>query len=343
MAYADEVFIKMCRDIIDNGTDTTGELVRPTWEDTGEKAYTIKKFGVCNRYDLRKEFPILTLRRTGIKSATDEMLWIYQKKSNRVNELNSHIWDQWADDHNTIGKAYGYQIGERYIHHNQKITKESLEELQKQYNSARIGSPGYWHKDLKDITYNSIVHEMQLFGMTPNNIFAQMRNMPILLDQMDSVIWDLKHNPYSRRIMTNTYNFHDLSEMALYPCAYSMTFNCTKDKETGKLVLNGLLNQRSQDVLAANNWNVVQYAVLIYMLAQVCDMIPGEFVHMISDCHIYDRHIPMVEELISREPYPAPKFWLNPDVKNFYDFTPDDVHLENYQYGPQIKNIPIAV
>ncbi|MBR6849542.1 MAG: thymidylate synthase [Lachnospiraceae bacterium] len=282
MAYADEVFIKMCREILDGGQDTSGELVRPRWED-GTPAYTIKKFGVCNRYDLSKEFPIMTLRRTPLKSATDELLWIWQKKSNNIHDLGSHIWDEWADETGSIGKAYGYQMSVKH-----------------QYKEG-------------------------------------------MFDMVDRVIWDLKHNPYSRRIMTNLYNFQDLHEMHLYPCAYSMTFNCTKNPETGKLRLNAILNQRSQDVLAANNWNVVQYSVLVHMIAQVCDMEVGELVHMIADAHIYDRHVPLIEELIKREPYPAPVFHLNPDVKDFYDFTPDDVWLENYQTGPQIKNIPIAV
>ena len=282
MSYADKVFIDMCRDIIENGTSTEGEKVRPRWED-GTPAYTIKKFGVVNRYDLSKEFPALTLRRTGIKSCVDEMLWIWQKKSNNINDLNSHIWDSWADEDGSIGKAYGYQM-----------------QVKHQYKEG-------------------------------------------MMDQVDRVIYDLKNNPYSRRIMTNIYVHQDLHEMNLYPCAYSMTFNVTKEKDSDKLTLNGILNQRSQDVLAANNWNVCQYAVLLHMLAQVCDMKVGEFVHVIADAHIYDRHVPMIEELISREPLPAPKFWLNPEVKDFYDFTPDDVKLEGYETHPQIKNIPIAV
>ena len=282
MSCADKIFIDMCRDIIDNGTSTEGEKVRPVWED-GTPAYTIKKFGVVNRYDLSKEFPALTLRRTAIKSCVDEMLWIWQKKSNNVHELRSHIWDSWADETGSIGKAYGYQMGVKH-----------------QYKEG-------------------------------------------MMDQTDRVIYDLKNNPYSRRIMTNIYVHQDLHEMHLYPCAYSMTFNVTKEKDSDVLTLNGILNQRSQDVLAANNWNVCQYAVLIYMLAQVCGMKQGELVHVIADAHIYDRHIPMIEELIAREPYPAPKFWLNPDVKDFYDFTPDDVRLDDYQTHPQIKDIPIAV
>ena len=282
MSYADKVFIDMCKDIIENGTSTEGEKVRPVWED-GTSAYTVKKFGVVNRYDLSKEFPALTLRRTAIKSCTDEMLWIWQKKSNNVHELKSHIWDSWADESGSIGKAYGYQMGVKH-----------------QYKEG-------------------------------------------MMDQTDRVIYDLKNNPYSRRIMTNIYVHQDLHEMNLYPCAYSMTFNVTKEKDSDVLTLNGILNQRSQDVLTANNWNVCQYAVLIYMLAQVCGMKAGEFVHVIADAHIYDRHVPMIEELISREPLPAPAFWLNPEIKDFYDFTPDDVRLDNYETHPQIKNIPVAV
>ena len=282
MSYADRVFIDMCRDILENGTSTEGEKVRPVWED-GTPAYTIKRFGVVNRYDLSKEFPALTLRRTAIKSCVDELLWIWQKKSNNVNELKSHIWDSWADESGSIGKAYGYQMGVKH-----------------QYKEG-------------------------------------------MMDQVDRVIYDLKNNPYSRRIMTNLYVHQDLHEMHLYPCAYSMTFNVTKEKYSDVLTLNGILNQRSQDVLTANNWNVCQYAVLIHMLAQVCGMKAGEFVHVIADAHIYDRHIPMVEELISREPLPAPVFRLNPDIKDFYDFTTDDVQLENYETHPQIRNIPVAV
>ena len=276
MSKADDLFIAMCKDIIENGYDTKGEKVRPKWED-GTSAYTIKRFGVVNRYNLAEEFPAITLRKTYIKSAMDELLWIWQKKSNNVHDLHSHIWDAWADEDGSIGKAYGYQLGVKHKY------KEGM------------------------------------------------------MDQVDRVIYDLKNNPYSRRIMTNIYVHQDLSEMNLYPCAYSVTFNVTGNK------LNAILNQRSQDVLAANNWNVVQYAALVYMMAQVTGFEPGELVHVIADAHIYDRHIPIVEELISRPTYPAPKVTLNPDVKVFYDFTVDDFTIEDYQTGPQIKNIPIAV
>lgn len=282
MSCADKIFIDMCQDIIDNGVSTEGEKVRPHWED-GTSAYTIKRFGVVNRYDLKKEFPALTLRRTGLKSAFDELLWIWQKKSNNIHDLNSHIWDSWADEDGSIGKAYGYQM--------------------------------------------SVKHKYRE-GM---------------MDQVDRVIYDLKNNPYSRRIMTNIYVHADLHEMNLYPCAYSMTFNVTKEKNEDRLTLNAILNQRSQDVLAANNWNVCQYALLVHMMAQVCGMNVGEFVHVIADAHIYDRHIPVIKELIQRETFEAPKVWLNPEVKDFYAFTVDDLHVENYVTGPQIKNIPIAI
>lgn len=318
MSYADKVFKEMCKDILENGTSTEGEKIRPIWTDTGEKAYTIKKFGVCNRYDLRKEFPALTLRKTGIKSAFDELLWIWQKKSNNIKDLSTHIWDEWADENGSIGLAYGYQMRKKYIHHRIKgltVPDEEIENMKK----------------CKSCNYNlEYKHE--------NGGYIN-----VWLDQTDGVIWDLKNNPFSRRIMTNIYNFNDLHDMHLYPCAYSMTFNVTKDRDSDKLVLNGLLNQRSQDILAASNWNDCQYALLIMALAQVCDMIPGEYIHMISDCHIYNRHIPIIKELIKREEYPAPKVSLNPEIKDFYQFTKDDVVIEDYEAGPQIKDIPIAV
>lgn len=276
MSKADNLFKNMCRDIIDNGYSTEGQIVRARWED-GTPAYTIKRFGVVNRYDLAEEFPAITLRKTAVKTAVDEMLWIWQRKSNNIRDLKGHIWDEWADGSGSIGKAYGYQMAKKYK-------------------------------------------------------FAQGE-----MDQVDNVIWQLRNSPQSRRIMTNIYNFDDLSEMHLEPCAYSMTFNVTGDR------LNAILNQRSQDVLAANNWNVCQYAVLVMMLAQVCGLKPGELVHVIADAHIYDRHVSMVEELISRSGFPAPEVILNTEIKDFYDFTPDDVIIRNYQAGEQIRNIPIAV
>ena len=272
----------MCKDILENGISTENEKVRPKWED-GSSAYTIKKFAVVNRYDLSKEFPALTLRRTAIKSCTDELLWIWQKKSNNIHDLNSSIWDAWADEDGSIGKAYGYQMGVKHTY--------------------REGC----------------------------------------MDQVDQLIYDLKNNPFSRSIMTNIYVHADLHEMNLYPCAYSMTFNVTQNKGEDKLTLNGILNQRSQDVLTANNWNVAQYAVLMHMLARVCDMNVGELVRVIADAHIYDRHIPIIKELIEREPQPAPEFWLNPQIRDFYEFSRDDVKAVNYVTGPQVKNIPVAI
>ncbi len=275
MSLADNIFIKNCRDIIDNGYSDINENVRPKWED-GTPAHTIKKFGIVNRYDLSKEFPILTLRRTFLKSSIDELLWIWQKKSNNINDLNSHIWDQWADENGSIGKAYGYQLG--VVNH---------------YNDGDF-------------------------------------------DQVDRVLHDLKNNPASRRIMTNIYNHADLSEMNLYPCAYSMTFNVSGD------VLNGILNQRSQDMLAANNWNVCQYSILMYIMAKCSGLKVGELVHVIADAHIYDRHIPIIEEIIAGETHDAPKLIIE-DIDDFYKFTPGSFKLENYIYNEFNHKIPIAV
>lgn len=276
MSYADEVFIQNCKDILANGVWDTDREVRPRWED-GAPAHTVKRFGVVNRYNLREEFPVITIRKQFLKSAIDELLWIWQKKSNNVHELSTHIWDAWADGNGSIGKAYGYQLGVKHR---------------------------YPEGDM---------------------------------DQVDRVLYDLKHNPASRRIMTNLYNHHDLSEMALYPCAYSMTFNVSGN------TLNAILNQRSQDMLTANGWNVMQYAALTHMMAQVSGLVPGELIHVIADAHIYDRHIPIVEELIARTPYDAPRFWMNPEVKDFYAFTKNDFKLEGYQAHTLDVPIPVAV
>ena len=276
MSKADEIFISNCKDILKNGIWDTDRPVRPKWED-GQSAHTIKKFGIINRYDLAEEFPILTIRRTYWKSAIDELLWIWQAKSNNVHELRTRVWDAWADENGSIGKAYGYQLGVK--HH-------------------------YPQGDM---------------------------------DQVDKVLWDLKNDPASRRIMTNIYNFADLSEMALYPCAYSMTFNVTGDR------LNAILNQRSQDMLTANNWNVVQYAALTKMFAQVSGLRPGEFIHVIADAHIYDRHVAAVEQIIRNEPKPAPKFVVDPAVGDFYKFTRDSFRMENYEYTDFDGKIPVAI
>ena len=276
MAYADEVFIANCKDILENGTWDTGQNVRPRWED-GTPAHTVKKFGIVNRYDLSREFPALTLRRVPIKGCIDELMWIWQKKSNRLNELKTRIWDAWADEEGTIGKAYGYQLGVKHK---------------------------YAEGDF---------------------------------DQVDRLLYDLKHNPASRRMVTSIYNHADLHAMSLYPCAYSMTYNVSDG------VLNGILNQRSADFLTANNWNVGSYAVLLHMFAQVSGLKAGELLHVIADAHIYDRHVDIVKELIEREPRPAPKLVINPDVTDFYAFTVDDFALEGYKPHPFKEKIPVAI
>ena len=278
MSRADELYRATCLDILENGFYDTDLEVRPRWAD-GTPAHTVKKFGVVNRYNLQEEFPIMTLRRTYWKSAVDELLWIWQKKSNEVSKLGSHVWDEWAGEDGTIGKAYGYQLGKKY-----------------QFSK----------------------------GQEP-------------MDQVDRVLFDLKNNPASRRIMTNIYNFEDLHEMNLYPCAYSMTFNVTGN------TLNAILNQRSQDMLTANNWNVVQYAVLTHMMAQVAGLKVGELVHVIADCHIYDRHIPAVKAMLEREGYPAPKFSMDKSITDFYQFTKDSFKVEDYQFHPFDFEIPMAI
>ena len=276
MSYADDIFVENCNKILKEGIwDTTGP-VRPKWSD-GSEAHTKKTFCIVNRYDLQKEFPIMTLRKTAFKNCVDEILWIWQKKSNNIKDLNSHIWDSWADENGSIGKAYGYQLGVKH-----------------QYKEG-------------------------------------------MFDQVDRVLYDLKNNPLSRRIMTNIYTFQDLHEMNLYPCAYSMTFNVTGNK------LNAILNQRSQDMLTANNWNICQYAILLHMFAQVCGFEVGELVHVIADAHIYDKHIPLVEEMLKRPKFPAPKLKIDKSIKNFYDFTVDSFELENYEYNPPIGKIEVAV
>lgn len=276
MSYADQIFIQNCKNILENGYWDTDLEVRPRWED-GTPAHTVKQFGIVNRYDLSKEFPILTLRRTYLKSAIDELLWIWQAKSNQVQDLRSRVWDAWADETGSIGKAYGYQLGIKY-----------------QYPEGEF-------------------------------------------DQVDRVLYDLKHNPASRRILTSLYNFADLQEMALYPCAYSMTFNVSGN------TLNAILHQRSQDMLTANNWNVCQYAVLVHMMAQVSGLKAGELLHVIADAHIYDRHVPIVEELIQREPKSAPQFLIDKRVTDFYQFTRDSFQLEGYDFHEFSTKIPVAL
>lgn len=276
MSKADQLFIDNCKEILTSGIWDRDQAVRPKWED-GSPAHTIKKFGIVNRYDLREEFPIQTIRRMYFKSALDELFWIWQKKSNNVRDLSGNIWDAWADETGSIGKAYGYQLGVKHHY--------------------------------------------------PEGDF----------DQVDRVLYDLKHNPASRRILTNLYNHADLAEMALYPCVWSVTFNVS-----GK-TLNAILNQRSQDMLTANGWNVMQYAALVHMLAQVSGLEAGELVHVIADAHIYDRHVPIVEKIIARAPYDAPKLWLDPAVTDFYAFTRDSFRLEGYRAHELAEKIPVAI
>lgn len=325
MSKADTIFKQMCRNIIDNGTDTRGEKVRPHWPD-GEAAYTIKQFGIVNRYDLREEFPAMTLRPVAIRSATDEILWIWQKKSSNIHDLHSHIWDEWADKNGSIGKAYGYQLGKKYLWPD--ITEEGIK---KAFGNIRIPE---WDD-------NKVYFYETGSALLAQPVLYNVNRKMYMMDQVDKVLYDLKVHPFSRRIMTNIYDFEDLPEMNLYPCAYSCTFNVTE--ENGQKVLNMILNQRSQDTLTANNWNVCQYAVLLTMIARDVDMVPGVLLHVIADAHIYDRHIPIIEEMFKRPSYPAPKLWLNPDKKDFYSFTKDDVKLIDYQHGEQIKDIPVAI
>lgn len=308
MSYADKVFKENLRSIIEGGTSTEGQKVRPHWED-GTPAYTIKQFGISNTYDLRKEFPAITVRRTALKSCMDEILWIYQKKSNNIHDLNSHIWDEWADKNGSIGKAYGYQVGKRYLHH----VDDKLP-LSEEY------------------PYPSVLVQ---------NVKGNKWN--IFLDQMDGILYDLKNDPFSRRIMISLWNPGELHQMRLQPCCWNVNFCVTKDKDSDKLILNMVLNQRSNDFIIANNWNTAQYAIFLMMVAQSCNMIAGKLVHNITDCHVYDRHIDIAKELINRPEHAAPKVSLNPEITDFYKFKTSDLIVEDYETEPQIKNIPIAI
>lgn len=305
MSYADKVFKENLKSILEEGTSTKNQKVRPHWED-GTPAYTIKQFGISNVYDLRKEFPAITVRKTALRSCMDEILWIYQKKSNNINDLNSHIWDEWADKDGSIGKAYGYQVGKAYIHHVSNKLPSSYD-------------------------YPSVLIQATID-----------RKYKIWFDQMDAVLYDLKNTPFSRRIMISLWNPEELNEMGLQPCCWSVIFNVT-DEGQDKYVLNMVLNQRSNDFITANNWNTAQYAILLMMVAQSVNMIPGKLVHSITDCHVYDRHIDIAKELINRPEHPAPKVSLNPEIHNFYDFKTSDLIVEDYETEPQIKNIPIAI
>lgn len=307
MAIVDEIFKNTCKDILTKGTSDIGENVRTVWDDTKELAHTKRLFGVVNRYDLRKEFPALTLRKTGIKSATEEILWIYQKNSNNVNDLKTRIWDAWANEHGSIGKSYGYQVG--------KLSKRKITQI--------------------DNMYDIITDTCKSVELSDDCKTAKMT-------QMDYVLYELKANPFSRRLLIDMRDTNELIDMALEPCAWSVNFVTTKN-ENGTDVLNMILNQRSNDFIVANNWNLVQYSILLMMVAQVSNMIAGEIIHSIADCHIYDRHEGIANDLISRDGLKAPIVTLNPEITNFYDFTPDDVIITDYETHPQIKNIPVAV
>ncbi len=368
MARIDENFIAICTDIIENGTTTEGQQVRPHWPD-GTPAYTIKKFGVVTRYDLSKEYPVLTLRKTPVKSSLDELLWIWQQKSNNIHELHSGVWDEWADEQGTIGTAYGYQMALKHKYRDIKpeglvkafgdsvvptavnyvgealrggktLGEEALEDID-------IVLQGGEPKDAEGRGYvirdgGNILYPVSKEYKKAHAVLAE--DGCYYMDQVDRVIYDLKNNPFSRRILTSIYTYSDLREMHLHPCAYSMTFNVTQKPGSDKLTLNGILNQRSQDTLAAFAWNEWQYAILIGLLAQVCDMEAGEFMHIVADCHIYDRHVDAIKELIGRTPKAAPKVVINPDIHDFYAFTRDDVTLEGYEVaGDQIRNIEIAI
>lgn len=346
MSAADINFINMCRDILANGTDTQGEKVRPHWED-GTPAYTIKQFGVVNRYNLAEEFPAVTLRRTPIKSAVDEVLWIWQKKSNNVNDFGQHIWDSWADEDGSIGKAYGYQMAVKQPYRDLKT-----ENILAAFPGSSLSDDMIVSEDGRVIAIKfdkACRMEAEGTGCLVKGISGcivkndDRRSGYWCMDQVDRVLYDLKTTPYSRRILTSIYAHDDLSEMNLYPCAYSMTFNVTRPAGSDKLVLNSILNQRSQDILAANAWNVAQYAALTHMFAQCCGMEVGQFVHVIADAHIYDRHVPVIKELIEREPHPAPKFVMNPEITDFYKFTKDDFRFEDYEFGPAVDKIPVAI
>lgn len=323
MSLIDENFISMCTNVLEHGTTTEGQKVRPHWPD-GTPAYTIKTFGVVTRYDLQKEFPVLTLRKTPVKSALDELLWIWQKKSNKISELHSGVWDEWADENGTIGKAYGYQMAVKHRYYD--INEEGLRHA---FGDAFVQNI----PETKELTDQLIPQEEE----TKLAHAVKGPDGAWYMDQVDRVIYDLKNNPFSRRIMTGIYTFSDLHAMNLYPCAYSMTFNVS-----GK-TLNAILNQRSQDMLTANNWNVCQYACLVYMLAQVSGLEAGELVHVIADAHIYDRHIPLVNEILEKEEFDAPKLVIDKSVTDFYSFTPDSLTLENYQYNLLGKKVPVAI
>ena len=338
MSYADQVFCETINQILEEGISDEGMQVRPHWED-GTPAHTKAVFGVVNRYDLKKEFPILTLRRTYWKSAWDEIAWIYQKKSNNVHDLSSHVWDAWADENGSIGKAYGYQVGKKY--RCKDVREEGIYRAFPDVNSVdRI-------LDGKQMRWYVPMSAAEAAGLDEASLYSASRAMrengDFYLDQMDKVIYDLVNNPASRRIMTNLYQFQDLSEMALAPCAYSMTFNVFEDPGTGKKTLSGVLNQRSQDMIAANNWNCVQYALILYSLSAAYGFEPGELVHVIANCHLYSRHEKIARDLVCKEPFTAPALEIDDSIKDFYKFTKNSFQLKDYQYHEFHEKIEVAI
>ena len=348
MSLADRYFVEMCKEVLEHGTSTEGNKVRTKWED-GTPAHTKKIFGVAHRYDLSKEFPILTLRKVPIKSCVDELLWIWQKRSNKLSDLHSHIWDSWGLSDGTIGKSYGYQLSSPVRLKRDAITFEGL---CKAFNGGVIPemhAPVDFKGDKETYIPEILFRNHHTTDYRFSHLYT-VRGCPVALEvddfvyinQVDYVLYQLHNTPFSRRILTNMYNHSELADMALEPCAYSMTFNVTKD-ENGELVLNGILNQRSQDILTANGWNVCQYAVLLHMIARDVNMLVGTLIHVIADAHIYDRHIPLVEKLIWGEQHEAPELVLNPEKKHFYDFVPEDVGLTNYRYNEFSEKIPVAI
>lgn len=302
MTQYDEIFVKNLVDILSNGSEYESRAI---WSDDWTKAKCLKRFSIVNRYnsDFSNKPPIGTIRKFPIKNCIDELLWIWQKKSNNIKDLKSHIWDSWADPNGSIGAAYGFQV-------KSKLRKVS--------------------------------HTDEVMGNTEGVHHQEVTTY--FLDQTDFVIHELKYNPDSRRIITDLYSIDQNGLMGLDPCCYSCTWNVTyKD---GKPYLNLLLNQRSQDMIVANNWNVFQYWILQNMFANECGWLEvGELVHVIADAHIYDRHIPIAEHMIEiakdTENFSDPKVII--PNKGFYEYTVDDFKLENYQYAENIKDIPVAV
>jgi thymidylate synthase len=276
MNSADKQYLDLVRNIIENGYSDEGENVRPKWAD-GTPAYTKSLISCKMQFD-NSEVPILTTKQVAWKTAIKELLWIWQMKSNRIEDLhkmNVHIWDEWEIKEGkwagTIGPAYGYQLGKKC----RKVNGE-------------------------------------------------------LLDQVDYLLWSLKNNP-SRRMITTLWDKDDLDEMALTPCVWKTNWLVKGRK------LHLIVGIRSNDMALGNPFNVFQYSVLQRMIAQVTGYELGTLNFDIDDAHVYDRHIEPLKQQLKREPYSAPKLWINPEITNFYDFTPDDFKLIDYKHHPKIE------